>query len=101
MVREKLNDGTVLPKDARRCYLYGVEDELVAWKDVERHADDAETKGCGGYGIDSAGRGRAIGIRRVKFGPGAKHAALSLSDGERYWKAVERTWRGYDDHNNT
>lgn len=88
IARVKLNDGTVVPKSAKRCYLYCVEDELVAWKDVESHADDAERKGCGRSDWG------ATRIERVKFGPGAKHAALSLFDGEKYWQAVERTWRG-------
>ena len=105
MTRERLNDGSVVPKDARRCYLYSIGDDLVAWKDVEKHADDAERRGCGGSGRagergdddgdadpDDTNFGRGTGIERVKFGPGAKHVALSLFDGERYWKAVERTW---------
>ena len=95
VARTKLNDGTVVPRSARRCYLYCVEDDLVAWRDVESHADDAERKGCGGGGdgVNSSSNGEVKEIERVKFGPGAKHAALSLFDGEKYWRAVERTWR--------
>ena len=57
----------------RRCYIYSDVDELVDWRDVERHADDAEAKGWK--------------VRREKF-LGTDHVAHMKVDPERYWGVV-------------
>ncbi|PLN78766.1 putative indole-diterpene biosynthesis protein PaxU [Aspergillus taichungensis] len=58
----------------RRCYIYSDVDELVDWRDVERHADDAEAKGWK--------------VRREKF-LGTDHVAHMRVDPERYWGVVK------------
>ncbi|KAL4890527.1 hypothetical protein BDV59DRAFT_184132 [Aspergillus ambiguus] len=59
----------------RRCYVYSDSDELVHWKDVERHADDAESKGWL--------------VHREKF-LGSPHVAHMKTDPDRYWSLVAR-----------
>ncbi|KAL2852484.1 hypothetical protein BJY01DRAFT_207923 [Aspergillus pseudoustus] len=58
----------------KRCYIYSDADELVDWKDVERHASDAESKG--------------FVVRREKF-LGSEHVAHMKADPERYWSTVK------------
>ncbi|KAL4929251.1 TMEM53 family protein [Aspergillus undulatus] len=79
VARRVINDGRVmrgLPRAGlpRRCYIYSDADELVDWKDVERHADDAESKG--------------FRVRREKF-LGSDHVAHMKADPERYWRTVQ------------
>ncbi|KAL5365219.1 hypothetical protein BJX96DRAFT_179645 [Aspergillus floccosus] len=57
----------------RRCYVYSDADELVHWRDVERHSDDAEAKGWV--------------VQREKF-LGSPHVAHMKTDPERYWGIV-------------
>ena len=59
----------------RRCYVYSDVDELVHWRDVERHAGDAEAKGWV--------------VQREKF-LGSPHVAHMKADPERYWGVVSR-----------
>ncbi|KAE8381058.1 hypothetical protein BDV26DRAFT_289761 [Aspergillus bertholletiae] len=59
----------------KRCYIYSDADELVAWKDVERHADEAEATGWV--------------VAREKF-LGSPHVSHMRTDPERYWGIVRR-----------
>ncbi|KAB8216101.1 hypothetical protein BDV33DRAFT_179569 [Aspergillus novoparasiticus] len=59
----------------RRCYIYSDADELVDWRDVERHADEAEARGWV--------------VTREKF-LGSPHVSHMRADPERYWGIVKR-----------
>ncbi|KAE8165563.1 hypothetical protein BDV40DRAFT_57732 [Aspergillus tamarii] len=59
----------------RRCYIYSDADELVDWRDVERHADEAEARGWV--------------VTREKF-LGSPHVSHMRTDPERYWGVVKR-----------
>ncbi|OOF90296.1 hypothetical protein ASPCADRAFT_31505, partial [Aspergillus carbonarius ITEM 5010] len=72
--RRRINDEGLVGKGSRRCYVYSEDDELVEWKDVEEHADEAEELGLGP-------------VRREKF-MGSKHVAHMRVDEERYWRVV-------------
>ncbi|KAL2812095.1 hypothetical protein BJX63DRAFT_262663 [Aspergillus granulosus] len=79
VARQVINDGRVMRgldkvSPPRRCYIYSDADELVDWKDVERHASDAESKG--------------FAVRREKF-LGSEHVAHMKADPERYWNTVK------------
>ncbi|KAF4635038.1 hypothetical protein G7Y89_g3073 [Cudoniella acicularis] len=76
--REELNDKTLFELDAPRMYVYSIADEMVEWKDVEEHADDARSRG---YTVE-------IMEKYIESG----HAAHMVSDEKRYWSAVQRLW---------
>jgi hypothetical protein len=61
----------------QRAYLYGTEDAMVDWRDVEDHA----TK---------AGRNGFL-VRTEKF-EGGKHVAQVRVNPDRYWRVVKETW---------
>ncbi|KAL4943891.1 hypothetical protein BDV06DRAFT_234255 [Aspergillus oleicola] len=80
VARQVINDkrvmrGSVKSSEGapRRCYIYSDADELVDWRDVERHAEDAEQKG--------------FLVRREKF-LGSEHVAHMKADPKRYWRTV-------------
>ncbi|KAJ3041343.1 hypothetical protein HDV00_009484 [Rhizophlyctis rosea] len=77
---EGLNDESLVPlKNARRCYIYSKEDELVNFRHVEKHAEWAESEGCV--------------VRTEKF-EGTKHVAHVVGDWGRYWGVVGEFWGG-------
>ncbi|KAB8233494.1 hypothetical protein BDV23DRAFT_159487 [Aspergillus alliaceus] len=80
VAREAINDRRLVCGGGdgvrRRCYVYSDADELVDWRDVERHADEAEAKGWS--------------VRREKF-VGSQHVSHMKYDPERYWGIM----RGY------
>ncbi|KAB8212459.1 hypothetical protein BDV34DRAFT_184024 [Aspergillus parasiticus] len=59
----------------KRCYIYSDADELVDWRDVERHANEAEARGWV--------------VTREKF-LGSPHVSHMRADPERYWGIVKR-----------
>ncbi|PYH49957.1 TMEM53 family protein [Aspergillus saccharolyticus JOP 1030-1] len=59
----------------RRCYLYSEEDQVVAARDVESHAEEVE--------------GRGWEVETVKF-EGSGHVSHSKADPERYWGVVKK-----------
>lgn len=67
----------LLAREARRTYLYGTEDDLILWQDVEDNARKAKDAG--------------FTVRLEKF-VGAKHVAIMRSEPERYWKAIQTSW---------
>ncbi|KAL1841816.1 hypothetical protein VTJ49DRAFT_6569 [Mycothermus thermophilus] len=81
-MRKGLNDATMRAAEVRRTYLYGVDDALVDWRDVEAHAEEAERVGF-------------VRVRREKV-VGGEHVALVRVDAERYWRVVRETWEGED-----
>ncbi|RHZ65648.1 TMEM53 family protein [Aspergillus thermomutatus] len=77
--RNALNDhglvrGTSQNDSPERCYIYSDADELVDWRDVEKHASDAQAKGWV--------------VQREKF-LGSPHVCHMRSDPERYWSIVK------------
>lgn len=77
--RNVINDhalvrGTGQNDSPGRCYIYSDADELVNWRDVEKHASDAQAKGWV--------------VRREKF-LGSPHVCHMRTDPERYWNLVK------------
>jgi hypothetical protein len=66
--------GTGQNDSPERCYIYSDADELVDWRDVEKHASEAQAKGWV--------------VRREKF-LGSPHVCHMRSDPERYWNIVK------------
>nr|OQO31339.1 hypothetical protein B0A51_02113 [Rachicladosporium sp. CCFEE 5018] len=75
-VRITSNDGKVFTKATPRLYLYSDGDDLVSWRDVEKHAEDAKAKGY-------------ERVEMKKF-EGSKHCAHAMTFGEDYWELVEK-----------
>lgn len=75
MARAALNDSSLISKECRRCYVYSKTDDLIPWKDVEGHADDAEERGWI--------------VEKERF-EGSEHVAHMRLDPQRYWKIVAR-----------
>ncbi|KIE01151.1 hypothetical protein MAJ_03008, partial [Metarhizium majus ARSEF 297] len=67
----------LLAREERRTYLYGTEDDLILWQDVEDNARKAKEAG--------------FTIRLEKF-VGAKHVDIMRAEPERYWKAIQNSW---------
>ncbi|KAL4983529.1 hypothetical protein BDW68DRAFT_168793 [Aspergillus falconensis] len=79
VARQAINDGKLMHGSdtaslPSRCYIYSDADELVNWKDIEKHASDAESKG--------------FIVRREKY-TGSEHVAHMRADPERYWNTVK------------
>lgn len=72
-----LNDAGLVGVAPRRAYMYGTGDEMVDWRDVERHAAEARAAG--------------FEVRLEKF-EGGKHVAHVRVDGDRYWRAMKEIW---------
>jgi hypothetical protein len=63
----------------KRLYLYSRRDCMVDWKDVERHAEEAEGKGWD--------------VKKVLFDEGENCALVTAKKGaEKYWSAVKELW---------
>lgn len=71
------NDPIFEAKSARRLYLYGKEDDLIFWKDIEQHAAAARTAG---YSVDC-----------VTF-EGSGHVSHMRVSPSRYWSAIRESW---------
>ncbi|KAL0467647.1 hypothetical protein QR685DRAFT_608437 [Neurospora intermedia] len=82
-----------------RLYLYSKADEVVGWRDVERHVRMARElvlqkkksknkKEEGGKDDEKQGLVRAERFEK------AGHCALVMEDEERYWRAVRESWEG-------
>lgn len=67
----------LLAREASRTYLYGTEDDLILWQDVEDNARKAKEAG--------------FNIRLEKF-VGARHVDIMRSEPERYWDAIQKSW---------
>nr|OQO31472.1 hypothetical protein B0A51_01681 [Rachicladosporium sp. CCFEE 5018] len=75
-VRITSNDGEVFAKATPRLYLYSDGDDLVRWRDVEKHAEDAKAQGY-------------ERVEMKKF-EGSKHCAHAMTYGKEYWELVEK-----------
>jgi hypothetical protein len=65
--------------EVRRAYLYSGADEMIASSHVERHAQEAKSKG--------------YDVRLEKF-TGSRHVSHMRIDTTRYWTIVKDTWQG-------
>ncbi|EAS30773.1 uncharacterized protein CIMG_06252 [Coccidioides immitis RS] len=74
-LREGLNDSKLIDGGAERCYVYSKEDELIHWRDVEEHAEDARAKGWN--------------VSREMFEK-SPHVSHMRTDPQRYWRIVGR-----------
>ncbi|KAI9818207.1 MAG: hypothetical protein M1827_000832 [Pycnora praestabilis] len=77
IVRQQLNDPSLMRKDAGRMYIYSKEDKLVRWRDVQEHADEAERRGWR--------------VKREVF-RGSGHVGHARVEGQRYWGVVGALW---------
>lgn len=75
----QLNTKELVGLTPRRVYMYGTGDDMVDWRDVERHAAEA--------------RGLGFAVRLERF-EGGKHVTHMRTDGDRYWTAVKEAWEG-------
>lgn len=73
--RKAINNTSLVPGKTERCYIYSDKDELVNWKDVEEHSNEAEQKGWI--------------VTKEKF-VGAPHVGHMRKDPERYWKIIKK-----------
>ncbi|KAI9735297.1 MAG: hypothetical protein M1818_006491 [Claussenomyces sp. TS43310] len=81
LLRARLNDEDLFDADARRLYLYGDQDTMVFYRDIEDHAEEAEQLGWR--------------CTTEKFKDG-KHVGHMMMDAARYWRAVRAAWDGAD-----
>lgn len=71
------NDDRCESGSAARLYLYGKEDDLVGWEDVERHAAEARVQG---WTVHTELFARSHHVTHARVEP------------ERYWTAISRSW---------
>lgn len=65
--------------EVRRTYVYSGGDEVVGWREVEGHAEEA--------------RRRGFEVRMERF-EGTGHVGYGMADMGRYWGVVRGTWEG-------
>lgn len=78
--RRALNDETLFALAVPRLYIYSSEDEMILWKDVQDHAEEAKQAGY-------------EQVFALPFDKG-RHCAHVMEDGQRYWGAVARLVEG-------
>lgn len=76
-MRKELIDPKIFAKETKRLYLYSKADEMVDYKAVTRHSEEAE---AAGYVVEA---------ELFEKGP---HCGHVMEDEERYWAAVKRVW---------
>jgi hypothetical protein len=75
---EKQTPGQLeIKTSSNRGYIYSESDDLIAFKDVEEHAQEASEHG--------------FSTRLIKF-EGSAHVAHPISDYTRYWQEVDKIW---------
>ncbi|KAL1305046.1 hypothetical protein AAFC00_001987 [Neodothiora populina] len=72
--RAKLNDTELFALDTPRLYVYSQADEMIGWKDVQDHAEEARKKGYSDV----------LALPFVE----SRHCAHIVVDAKRYWGAV-------------
>lgn len=79
--RKALNDEGLWDdlKKAARTYIFGEEDDLIWWKDVERHGAESAEEGI-----------RSLMVRFKRSG----HCGHARGNEGLYWGVVRRTWEG-------
>lgn len=78
-IRQDLNDRNSWTNERRRCYIYGEADKMVRWRDVEAHAEEAQSLGL------------AVGTEKFE---NSRHCAhVRVGGGKRYWEIVDQVWQ--------
>ncbi|KAK3492225.1 uncharacterized protein B0T23DRAFT_420078 [Neurospora hispaniola] len=75
-----------------RLYLYSKADEVVGWRDVERHVRQARKLVVKKKSKKGGGDDERQGLVRAERFEKASHCALVMEDEERYWRAVRESW---------
>lgn len=83
-MRVILNDPDTFGKDARRLYMYSKEDDIVYFKAVESHFEEARTEK--GYAVDT--------VTFLEKG----HCSLLRLHAKEYWIAIEGFWQRVEHH---
>ena len=78
--RMDLNDESLLPHEARKCYIFAEKDLMFSWHDNAATQDDEECV------RDD------VSVRRTSIDEKGKWT----SDQERYWLGIENVWDGRD-----
>ena len=73
-----MNNQVYETTSARRLYLYSKEDDIIGWKDIEKHDAEAKSKG---YRTDA-----------VLF-EGSGHVGHLRLAPEQYWSAIQGAWK--------
>ncbi|KAK3350597.1 hypothetical protein B0H65DRAFT_455225 [Neurospora tetraspora] len=73
-----VNNEELCERGARRLYVYSKEDDIIYWKDIEKHAAQARQRG---YEVD------------MDMFEGTLHVGHMRQHPEQYWGAVAKTWR--------
>ena len=81
-LRRRLNDSTLFALSVPRLYVYSELDQMVGFRDVHDHADDARANGF-------------QSVEEVVFHK-APHCALPTEDYDRYWNAIKAHVSGED-----
>lgn len=77
-----------------RLYLYSKADEVVGWRDVERHVRLARKLMVKKKSKKGGGDDERQGLVKAERFEKATHCALVMEDEERYWRAVRESWEG-------
>lgn len=77
VIREDLNDPSLVNVRAPRCYLYSETDPMVGWDAVEEHYHECQQKGYNAV---------------VEKFSGSGHVSHVRVDGKRYWNVVRGLW---------
>lgn len=75
--RKVLNDPAVVNHDSARVYIYSREDQIVDWRGVEAHAEEAQRQG--------------FKVESERF-EGSQHVNHAKAEPERYWSVIKTTW---------
>lgn len=70
-------------REVKRVYIYSDTDALVEMSDILQHAREAQQKG--------------FVVSKEMF-QGSPHVAHARTDADRYWRVVDRTWRGTQEY---
>ena len=79
--RHDLNDPSLLPKEARKCYIFEEKDLMFSWHDEGKQYDDEES-----FRDD-------ITVKRTSID---EKGSRWTSNQERYWLGIENVWLGRD-----
>ena len=76
--RKDLNNEKLFRSERGRVYIYSQGDNIVGWRDVESHGEDAKGKG--------------LGEVRMVLWENSGHVGHMSADGKRYWDVVRKLW---------
>jgi hypothetical protein len=77
VVRRGLNNAELFDAKVARLYVYSAKDEMIDWRDVETHADEAKAK--------------SFTVEKLRY-QNSVHVGHLFQDPARYWDAVTALW---------